>query len=85
MKHELKIWPQYFKPVQEGQKNFEVRVNDRGYQAGDIVELNEWTPTAHEGAYTGRSLTFEIGYVFQLNDNRCVFSILKLKTLEGEK
>lgn len=45
MKHELKIWPQYYCRVADGTKTFEVRKNDRGYQPGDTVELIEWDPT----------------------------------------
>ncbi len=44
MNHELKIWPQFYHAVREGKKNFEVRKNDRAYQAGDSVSLREWDP-----------------------------------------
>lgn len=44
MKHELKIWPQYFCRVKDGSKTFEVRKNDRGFQPGDEVNLREWDP-----------------------------------------
>jgi hypothetical protein len=37
--HELKTWPQYFDAVARGEKNFEVRRDDRGFQKGDILEL----------------------------------------------
>lgn len=45
MKHELKIWPQYYCRVADGSKTFEVRNNDRGFQPGDTVVLREWDPT----------------------------------------
>lgn len=41
MKHHLKIEPEYFKEVFFGNKNFEIRLNDRDYQVGDLVVLNE--------------------------------------------
>jgi hypothetical protein len=44
MKHELKIWPQYFCRVLDGSKTFEVRKNDRGFQPGDHVVLHEYDP-----------------------------------------
>lgn len=44
MKHELKIWPQYYCRVADGSKTFEVRKNDRGFQPGDSVVLREWDP-----------------------------------------
>lgn len=37
--HELKCWPQYFDAVVSGEKTFEVRRDDRGFQTGDVVEL----------------------------------------------
>lgn len=44
MKHELKIWPQYYCRVADGSKTFEVRKNDRGFQPNDIVVLLEYNP-----------------------------------------
>ena len=44
MEHKIKIWPQYYARVADGSKTFEVRNNDRGYQPGDIVHLNEFDP-----------------------------------------
>jgi hypothetical protein len=44
MKHELKIWPQYYCRVEDGSKTFEVRKNDRGFQPGDEVILQEYNP-----------------------------------------
>lgn len=35
--HELKIYKQYADAIVDGRKTFEVRLNDRGYNAGDIV------------------------------------------------
>lgn len=35
--HCIKIREQYADAVDEGRKNFEVRLNDRGYNAGDTV------------------------------------------------
>ena len=39
MTHQLKTWPQYWDAVQSGEKTFEVRRDDRGFQKGDILEL----------------------------------------------
>ena len=35
--HKLKTWPSYFQRVWTGEKTFEVRLDDRGYQKGDEV------------------------------------------------
>ena len=37
MLHVIKIREQYANAIAEGRKNFEVRLNDRGYNAGDQV------------------------------------------------
>lgn len=75
--HELKTWPVYFDRVWDGDKTFEIRIDDRGYQAGDTVTLREWDrrercacPHAADGVhvdacmkYSGRKITARIGYV----------------------
>ncbi len=80
MKHTLKIWPQYFEAVAAGLKTFEVRDNDRGFQCGDTVELHEYDPLCNLGEahrYSGKALTFRVGYVLPLDEKRVVFSLLK--------
>ena len=39
MIHELKIAAPFANAIMEGRKNFELRVNDRGYQADDKVRF----------------------------------------------
>jgi hypothetical protein len=52
-KHYLKIWPEFYKDVKSRRKRFEMRFNDRGYQVGDILVLQEFDPTLKD--YTGSS------------------------------
>jgi hypothetical protein len=76
--HKVKCWPSYFDAVARGDKTFEVRYDDRGYQAGDTIVLCEWdrdvrcgdnascTSGIHGedcGRYTGRRVTARIGWV----------------------
>lgn len=73
--HELKTWPSYFRPLWDGEKTFEIRFDDRGFQRGDMVNLREWDrglrcechSTHHDPKtctrYTGRRILAEIGYV----------------------
>lgn len=84
MHHELKIWPQYYARVAEGSKTFEVRNNDRGYQMGDTVTLKEFDPneTRKPFQYTGKELTFRIGYVLPIDGDRVVFGLLSLCQVE---
>lgn len=39
--HILKTDPQYFKAVERGEKRFEIRKNDRGFEVGDTLILTE--------------------------------------------
>lgn len=43
MTHHLKIKPEYFQAVIDGKKPFEIRYNDRNFQTGDRVILEEYT------------------------------------------
>jgi ASC-1-like (ASCH) protein len=51
--HELKITPEYFALQVSGDKRYEVRRNDRDFQVGDTLILNEWDGEN----YTGRCIT----------------------------
>lgn len=42
--HELKTWPRYFRRIVSGEKTFEVRKNDRDFQVGDTLKLDEYDP-----------------------------------------
>lgn len=47
MIHQLKSWPIHFQPIIDGIKLFEVRHNDRNFQDGDILHLNEFNPCGY--------------------------------------
>ena len=42
MTHHLKTKPEYFQAVIDGKKPFEIQYNDRNFQTGDRVILNEY-------------------------------------------
>ena len=42
--HEIKCHPKYFKRICNGSKPFEIRKNDRYYQVGDRLIINEYDP-----------------------------------------
>lgn len=74
-KHNVKIQPEYYKAVIAGMKTFELRKNDRNYEVGDTVCLEE-----HDGdEFTGRYVTVTITYVLKnvpeygLQDGYCIF------------
>ena len=60
MIHELKTLPEYFDAAQKREKNFEVRKDDRPFEIGDFLALNEWS---EDLGYTGRCMLFEITYI----------------------
>jgi len=87
MRHELKIHPAYFNAIVDGDKNFEIRKDDKGFQKGDNIELREWNPdlkneyTPEEiGRYTGRTIGAKIGYVtaYEQQKGYVVFSLKQI-------
>lgn len=42
--HWLKCWPNYYDAVASGEKPFEVRKDDRGFQRGDVIILQRTDP-----------------------------------------
>lgn len=61
MKHKLKTWTPFFNDVIERRKLFELRLNDRGFQVGDVLVLQEWNSDTHE--YTGREFDVVVTYL----------------------
>ncbi|MBE3118977.1 MAG: DUF3850 domain-containing protein [Candidatus Atribacteria bacterium] len=59
--HELKIWPDFFNLTVSGKKNFEIRVNDRGFEVLDRLLLREFNPSTQ--AYTGREHAVSISHM----------------------
>ena len=59
--HSIKCWPDYFEPLVSGIKNFELRYDDRGYRAGDILFIEEFLPA--KKLHTGRNLTKKVEYL----------------------
>lgn len=87
MTHEIKIIEHYANAVVSGDKTFEVRKNDRGYQKGDIVRFTVingrmgMAPQILDGHYLNGK-EYEITYVLAgfegLKEGWCVFGIRPL-------
>ena len=60
--HDLKVWPQFFDALADDSKPFEVRRDDRGFQVGDLLRLNEWDPDTREH---GRFVRRRVSYVLR--------------------
>ena len=61
MVHQLKTSPEYFEDIIKGKKLFEVRKNDRFFEVGDLLALNEYDEV--NGVYTNRSCIVYVDYI----------------------
>lgn len=72
--HHLKTETEYYQAVEKGLKKFELRKNDRDFQIGDMLYLEETV----NGTYTGRKLLpMEIKYIlhggkYGLEEGSCI-------------
>jgi hypothetical protein len=61
--HQVKSWPEYFQPITNGVKTFDLRKNDRNYQVGDEISFEEFRPGV--GEYTGKMATRKIVFILR--------------------
>lgn len=77
MTHKLKCWPVYYSSLISGDKNFELRENDREYKVGDILEMCEYDINL---GYTGRVSFYLVTYILNggvmgLHKGSCIMAI----------
>ena len=67
--HFLKTLPEFFAAVADGSKTFEVRRDDRGFEVGDTLILQEFDPSKavlglprEKHTYTGREIRRRVIY-----------------------
>lgn len=63
MTHEIKIQRDFANAVHLGEKTFEVRENDRGYQKGDLVVFKVMDGALRDFTHPLNDMTFQITYV----------------------
>ena len=70
--HYLKILSMFFEDALIGLKPFEIRLNDRDFQVGDLV----WLLEIESGKYTGRMIFGKITYMtdYEQKDDYVVFT-----------
>jgi len=80
--HTLKIWQEYYSQVISGNKKFEIRNNDRDFQVGDVLILQEYDPDVD--SYTGEMVSAKITYItnFGQKENYVVMSIELIDNLK---
>lgn len=76
--HDLKCHPKPFEDLLSGNKTFEFRKNDRNFNVGDILILQEWDPET-EDHYTGRNVRRRIKHIlsegYGLPEGFCILSL----------
>lgn len=75
--HILKIDESYANAIMSGDKLFEIRFNDRGYQRGHKIKF-----TCNLRPHEIDKMVYEITYLFHafgLEDGWCVFGIKEIK------
>ena len=86
--HYLKTYPEYFRYIDNGDKMFELRKNDRNFKIGDALYLQEYLP--EEKKYTGRFKIVIVTYIlpggqFGIEESYCILSIRKITDKEIDK
>ncbi|WP_262027103.1 DUF3850 domain-containing protein [Microvirga sp. Mcv34] len=61
--HELKTLAPYWDAVERGEKTFEVRRDDRGFQKGDVLKLYRMDEHNNIAWKTGRMIERQVSYV----------------------
>ena len=83
MEHKLKILSKYYAAILQGKKTFEVRKDDRSFQEGDTLLLQE-TVTPNGCGYTGREMKVDVTYVLRdseyVKDGYCIMGIKVIST-----
>lgn len=59
--HALKTWPAEFRAVRAGQKLHDVRLDDRGFEVGQVLKLDEYLPD--EQRYTQAFELVAVSYI----------------------
>ena len=86
MNHELKTDPEVFDQVMDGEKTFEIRKDDRGFNVGDDLllrktvytgeEMKNGRPLEYEGSFWTVSVKHIMrGPIYGLKDGWCIISI----------
>jgi ASC-1-like (ASCH) protein len=85
MVHGIKLSMHYADAVYYGEKNFEVRYNDRGYQKGDEIRFKVVDDAGVEISHPLNKIKYEITYLIHavgLKEGWCAFGIREIKIPE---
>lgn len=58
--HKLKCWTPYYEAIVSDEKKFDVRLDDRGFQKGDTVLLEQFDPKKGRYVMSGGARAYSI-------------------------
>jgi len=61
--HKLKTWTEFFIAIVYGVKTVEIRKNDRNFEVGDRLILQEYNPDTEE--YTGLEIEADVTHILE--------------------
>lgn len=77
--HEIKINPYAYEQVKCGNKTFEIRCNDRGYQKGDRVVMRCFDGNCYDASKSPIIATISYVTNFKQQENWCVFGLVDVR------
>ena len=77
VQHQLKSWPEYYEAIADGSKSFDLRIDDRKYEVGDLVQFEEFRPATNNytGMVTQRRITYILRDFAGLMPGYCIIAI----------
>lgn len=81
--HTLKTEEPYFTAVREHRKNFELRIDDRGYRIGDTVCLMQFIDGKVTGEFEEREITYILRGFAGLTFGWCILSLKDVTIIGG--
>ena len=84
--HELKIKEEYYREIEAGNKTFEIRKNDRDFQAGDYINFTIVRGSLVFETYPLFKITYVLKNVpeYGLDKDYCIFGFKILEVCDKE-
>lgn len=79
--HYLKTWTPFFEDIRSGIKQFEVRKNDRDYEVGDTLILEDFNPITekHSGAWIPKLVTYKLDDTLFVKEGYVILGMVDIK------
>lgn len=73
--HDLKITPEYLTKIFQGNKNWELRKNDRGFKEGDLIFVREYENGEYLMQYAVGHIVFVLENYTGIETGYCILSV----------